>query len=156
MARKLVIILIALGLSIPLQAQTYTKAQTEKRVLELLKKYDPSAYEIVISATNQKNNYDFSYCKGGTITASYSGSILAYVDSVENEVIFINDTGSIIFESVEDIKKLQAELNKTEYLEIVSKLNLYDYAENKVFNRSIMAFVGYLSASPRTNPLPQR
>jgi hypothetical protein len=118
-----VIILIALGFSMPLKAKTYTKAQTEKRVLELLKKYAPSAYKIVISATNQKNNYDFSYCKGGTITASYSGSILAYVDSVENEVIFINDTGSIIFESVEDIKKLQAELNKTEYLEIVRTLN---------------------------------
>jgi len=41
MAYKLVIILIALGFSMPLKAKTYTKAQTEKKSFRAFEKVCP-------------------------------------------------------------------------------------------------------------------
>ncbi len=97
MLHMLLIFSILACFSVFLRAQTYTKAQTEKRVLELLRAYDPRGYEIVTSATSQKSEYDFSYCGGGVITVSHSGSILAYVDTYTEKGI-LEDISTVVHE----------------------------------------------------------
>lgn len=97
MLRILPVLCILVWFGVFLRAQTYTKAQTEKRVLELLRAYDPRGYEIVISATNQKSKYDFSYCGGGVITVSHSGSILAYID-IYTEKGILEDISTVVHE----------------------------------------------------------